>query len=152
MITSAAIDLLSDLPVVDDIDAEWPKQIILIGLCFPPSVKNALCNHHWNDRNAVSLGEIFELVISDDADPRPGYIVSPLLDIRTAGKKNTIGVIERIATIDCGRRCNLAWAAKYKKFRASHRMKGSGDLSWSFPLTEEGKKAARYKTGGLHRP
>ncbi len=150
--TSASRDLLADLPLLDDIDAQWPKHVILVALGFPSSVTKALCQYRWDDRETVSLGEIFELLISSDSDPRPGYIVSRLLDCRMVGKKSVVHVIENIAAIDFGRQCNLAWGERYRRYRDSHRMKGSGTHSWSFPITETGRLTARYKTGGLHRP
>jgi hypothetical protein len=152
MPTAAAIDLVADLPAIDDIDAEWPKEVILTALDFPSSAKRSLCAYHWEGRAAVSLGEIFELLISSDVDPRPGYIISRLLDHRNVGRQSVIRIIEGVATMDFGRRCNLEWSRRYERFRDSHRMKGSSTYSWSFPITEEGKKSARYRVGGLHRP
>ncbi|MFM8765928.1 MAG: hypothetical protein ACKOEZ_14005 [Spartobacteria bacterium] len=152
MITSAVEDVLANLPVVDDVNAVWPKDVLLFVLGFPAGARNALCNHYWRDRSTVSLFEVFDLLISWGEDPRPGYIICPLLDFRNIGRKNVLAVLDQIGTLDLGLQCNASWNEKYAIYRSSHRMKGRHDYSWSFPISEQGKKLARYKTGGLHRP
>lgn len=145
------MNLLAELRDADDVSREWPKNDLLFTLGFAASVRRNLCDWHWEGRGSVSLEEVFELVISSDQDPRPGYIISRLLDIRGAGRKGLLELVRRISCLELGGKCNSAWRAKYQRFVDSHRVKGAGDYNWSFPLTEEGKRMARFKTGGLHR-
>jgi hypothetical protein len=151
MPTSAVQDLLLDLPVIDDTEAEWPKTVLLAALGFPSSARKVLCEYYWQDRSTVSLREIFELLISSQKDPRPGYIISPLLDFRNIGRKSVLGVVGHIGTLDLGRRCDAAWKEKYTAYLHSHRMKGSGKYSWSFPISEGGKWPVRIKGAKRHR-
>lgn len=139
-----------ELRVADDLNRGWSKNDLLFTLGFTDSARRMLCDWHWERRDSVSLDEVFELVISSDEDPRPGYIISRLLDIRGVGRKGLLGVLRRIPCLELGEKCRSAWEAKYRRFLDSHRVKGAGAYNWSFPLTEEGKLLARYKTGRLH--
>jgi hypothetical protein len=130
----------------------WPKNDLLFTLGLSAAARRALCDWHWKDRELVSLEEVFELVISSDEDPRPGYVISRLLDVRNVGRIGLLKILRRISNLEFGTKCRLAWEAKYQRILNGHRLKGADAFSWSFPITEEGKSMARYKTGGLHRP
>jgi hypothetical protein len=57
----------------------------------------------------MTSAEIFELLASSERDPRPGYLVCPILDFRNVGRKNLLEMIKSMSTIDLGSKCNAAW-------------------------------------------
>jgi hypothetical protein len=100
----------------------------------------------------VSLAEIFELMISSNPDPRPGYLVCPLLDFRNIGRKSFLELVRTLSAIDFGPACNAAWQERHQWFLNAHRLKGASDYSWSFPITPEGHLMARFKGGARYWP
>lgn len=141
-----------DLANADDMTKQWPKSSLLSFCGFPASARNSLCRGYWEHQEGLTLAEVFELVISSDIDPRPGYLISRMLDVRYVGRKSFLAVIRHMETLDFGQQCNLVWQGKYAQFADAHRAKGSGDLSWSFPITDEGKRLAKFKNGREYTP
>jgi hypothetical protein len=144
--------ILDELALADDMMKEWPKADLVLALGFPAAARNSLCKWYWAEKDSVTLAEVFELVISSDTDPRAAYLVSKLLDVRNAGRKGVLAVIHHMSGVDFGPKCNLLWKAKHQRFLDAHRLKGANEYSWSFPITEEGKRMARFKTGGRCLP
>lgn len=135
----------------DDMTKQWPKSDLLLSLGFPASARNNLCRWYWEKQDTVTLAEVFELVISSDKDPRPGYLISKMLDVRCVGKKTFLSVVSYMAGLDFGKRCNLVWKSKYTQFVNAHRVRG-GKYSWSFPITDAGKLLAKFKNGSPYKP
>ncbi len=142
----------ADLANADDMTKEWPKLELLLLLGFPASARNSLCRWYWKEKDAVTLAEVFELVISSDRDPRPSYLISKMLDVQCIGIKTFFSVVSHMAELNFGKRCNLVWKNKYKQFLNAHRVKGSRKRSWSFPITDEGKLLAKFRNGAQHLP
>jgi len=140
--------LLEAIGLIDDPDAEWPIVPVLRLLGFRPSPIEGL-QSFWGGRGTVSLREIFDLIISEQPDPRPGYLIVPLLDFRHFGRKGLFTLIDQVTELDLGERCTALWQQKYALLRAAHRLCGRGSSSNSFPITEQGKRMARLKTGQL---
>jgi hypothetical protein len=129
-------NIMAGLADADDIAKQWPKSDLLLLLGFPTLARNNICRWYWGKQDTVSLDEVFDLVISSDKDPRPGYLISKMLDIRCVGKKAFLNVVNTMSLLDFGEKCNLVWKSKYTQFLTAHRVKGSRDLSWSFPITD----------------
>jgi hypothetical protein len=142
----------ADLAAADDMTKQWPKSDLLLFSGFPASARNSLCRWHWEKQDAVTLAEIFELVISSDKDPRPGYLISKMLDIRCVGKKNFLSVVTYMAGLDFGKQCNHVWKGRYTQFENAHRVRGSRKYSWSFPVTDAGKLLAKFRNGSQYNP
>lgn len=100
----------------------------------------------------ITLAEVFELVISSQNDPRPGYLISKMLDTGCVGKMTFLSVVRYMAGLDFGNRCNLVWKSKYKQFASAHRVKGSRVHSWSFPITDAGQLLAKFRNGSQYTP
>ena len=82
--------LMDELSQIDDIKKQWPKYELLSLLGFPKAVRNNLCRWYWGEQDTVSLAEVFELVISSEKDPRPGYLISKILEVRCIEKKHSL--------------------------------------------------------------
>jgi len=136
----------------DDMTKHWPKVKLLFFLGFPTAARNNLCHWHWGKQDDVTLAEVFELVISSERDPRAGYLISRMLDVRCVGKTAFLRVVRYMAGLDFGKQCNLAWKIKYSHFLNASRAKGSNVYCWSFPITEEGKLLAKTRNGKQHLP
>ncbi len=95
---------------------QWPKSDLLLSLGFPKPARNRLCRWYWEKQDTVTLAEVFELVISSEKDPRPGYLISKMLDIRCVGKKSFLSVVSSMARLDYGKQYNLIWESKYTQF------------------------------------
>ncbi len=142
----------TELAHVDDMMKQWPKSELLLFLGFPKSLRNGLCRWYWEKQETVTLAEVFELVISSEKDPRPGYLISKLLDCRCVGKKTFFNVVNFMTRLDFGKQCNLVWKSKYTQLLNAHRVKGSDEYNWSFPITEEGKLLAKFRNGAQYLP
>ena len=118
---------------------QWPKSDLLLYLGFPTLARKSLCNHYWKNQDTITLTEVFELVISSIKDPRPGYLISKMLDVQGVGKKAFLYAVNTMAEIDFGKKCNLIWKLKYAKFLDAKRVKGGRKHCWSVPITDEEK-------------
>jgi hypothetical protein len=145
-------NILKELAKTDDIMKPWPKFDMLFSLGFQETVRNNICEWYWKDKEAVTLTEVFELVICSEIDPRPGYLITKMLDFRCVGIKTFLKVVNSFSEFDFGQQCNLAWENKYTMFQNAHRVRGSGKHSWSSPITEEGKLLAKFRNGTPFMP
>ncbi len=113
-----------------------------------------LAHSHRGDRNWLSKHEEWEDVDSEYMETRLGDVFPTgrnrlhYLYIRNAAGKGVLAVIKQMSDFDFGPNCNLLWKEKHQRFLHAHRLKGAGEYSWSFPITEEGKLMARFKNGG----
>ena len=115
-------------------------------------LRNSICEWHWSNQETATLNEVFEVVISSEKDPRPGYIITKMLDFRNVGIKTYLKVVKSLSEIDFGQRCNHVWKNKYTVFLNSHRVKGCRTHSWSTPITEEGKLSTKSRNGTPYMP
>ncbi|TSA37539.1 MAG: hypothetical protein D4R65_00695 [Verrucomicrobiaceae bacterium] len=86
----------------------------------------------------LSLQELFDLVISDDDDSRPGYLVSPMLDRRTVGIKGFWKAVAALNAADFQSNIKEIWRLKHEKMLRSLRVVGSERYKWSKPLNRAG--------------
>lgn len=145
-------NILADLAAADDLTKEWPKAELLMALGFRLGVIRNLCEYYWGERESVALAEVFELLISSDPDPRPGYLICRILDFNNVGRKNFLELVKKVSSIDFGPKCNSAWQERHQLLLNAHRLKGLSAYSTSFPITPEGKLMARFRGGGLYLP
>ncbi len=152
MTSQNVYNIRAELANVDDMTKQWPKSDLLICLGFPALARNSLCRWYWEKQETVTLAEVFELVISSNKDPRPGYLISKMLGVRCVGKKTFLSVVSSMAGFDFGKKCNIFWKSKYTQFENAHRVKGNRKYSWSFPITDEGELLAKFRNGTQYVP
>ena len=145
-------NILDEVIAADDLLKKWSKADLLSTLGFPPAVRQNICRKYWQEQEFITLAEVFEIVISREKDPRPGYLISKMLDCLCVGRVAFFKAVEHISQIDLGKRCNLAWKRRYKKFTEAHRVKGSSAHCWSFPLTEADNMKAKFRNGSEYTP
>jgi hypothetical protein len=141
-------NILADLAAADDLRRKWPKIDLLHSLGFPIAVRQNICFSYLSEENYITLTDVFEIVISSKKDPRPGYLISKMLDCQCVGRVAFLKAVNHISQLDLGTQGNLAWKKRYKKFKEAHRAKGSRQQSWSFALTEAGAKMAKFSSNG----
>jgi hypothetical protein len=152
MCGKAGKNIIANLGAADDLRRKWPKADLLYSLGFPEAVRQNMCRRYWQEQECITLAEVFEIIISSKKDPRPGYLISKMLDCSCVGRVAFLKAVEHMTQLDLGNRCNLAWKRRYKKFKEAHRARGSREYSWSFPLTEAGTMMARFKNGAAYIP
>lgn len=145
-------DFSIEVANADDMMKQWPKSDLLLFCGFPKMARKSLYRWFWGEKDTLTLYEVFELVISSEKDPRPGYLISKMLDARCVGKKTFLGVMGSMAELDFGKQCNLVWKSKYANFLNAHRVKGSCQYGWSFPITDEGSFLAKFRNGARYLP
>ncbi|GAB6908216.1 hypothetical protein DESC_270003 [Desulfosarcina cetonica] len=145
-------NILKELSKTDDMKKSWPKYDILFSLGFTETIRNSICEWYWGDKETVTLEDVFEVVISSEKDPRTGYLITKMLDLRCVGIKTFLKVVNSFSEIDFGKKCNIAWRKKQEMFMSAHRVKGSREHSWSSPITEEGKGLAKFRNGTPYVP
>ena len=144
MVKQNVNNILKELAKTDDITKPWPKLDLLFSLGFPETVRNNICKWHWINKETFTLDELFEVVISSEIDPRPGYLITKMLDFRNVGIITFLKVVNSLSEIDFGQQCNLIWKNKYTMFLNAHRVRGSRKHSRSSSITEEGKLLAKF--------
>jgi hypothetical protein len=65
---------------------------------------------------------VFELAVAEKENPRPGYIVCKLINLRTIGPKTFLHVISCLNNTDMGQKCNEEWQLRYQKLKAAKRI------------------------------
>ncbi len=145
-------NIIAELIAADDLWRKWQKIDLLYTLGFPPAVRQNICRRYWQEQEFITLAEVFEIIISREKDPRPGYLISKMLDCLCVGRIAFFKAVEHISQLDLGKRCNLAWKRRYKKFAEAHRAKGSSAQCWSFPLTEADNMKAKFRNGSAYTP
>ena len=123
--------MLHEIQNADDPYRKWPKAQLLTAIGIPLKTKNILCNVYWKDENFVSLRNVFELVVSEKTDPRPGYIVSGLISLRTIGLKTFMQVTTIFSNTDMGPKCNAEWKRRYQELTAAKRIVRNSNEPWS---------------------
>jgi hypothetical protein len=137
--------MLEKISQTDDPKKLWPKEELLSSLGMPTRIKSSVCAIIWRDQEMISLHDVFELIISDERDPRPGYLISKLLDQRNVGKKSFLAIVDHLHQLNLGTQCNQLWDEKYQRFLNADRVKGSSCQRWAFAISEKGGKYAIWK-------
>lgn len=130
-----AATLLEEIRRADDLDRPWPAADLVGALHLPTVTSTALKRHFESTENpTTSLRNLMDLAISDAPDPRPGYMITPLLDLRCVGTKGFWSVINRLTELNLGESCRRYRQEKLAILQRSRRMKGPGPCSWSKPI------------------
>ena len=125
--------LAEQMRLADDLDRKWKVEDLLDALLPTQKPRNALAYcWKWDNVEAVSLRELMDLTILPEAEPRPGYLVSSLLDLRNIGVTGFWSVVDRLSALDLGERCNAEWNRRLIKLKGTWRMQGVR-MTWSKP-------------------
>jgi hypothetical protein len=124
---------MEEIRNADDLDKKWKVSCLMQGLRPKVITQNAVIRHfEWPDRKEISLRQLMDLTISEQQHPRPGYLVTPLLEVRCVGLEGFWSLVRRLAESDLGERCNLEWSRRLLRLMQCSRIVG-GQGSWSKP-------------------
>ena len=95
--------------------------------------QNALIhNFEWDEIPEVSLRELMDLAIPERDHPKPGYLITPLLDCRCVGVEGFWSVVSGLTESNLGEKCNQEWRKRLARLRQALRIVGM-QRTWSKP-------------------
>ena len=130
--------MLDELLNTKDPNRKWPAEEMIQALGLPIRLAHSFSHHDDEPPRQLSLQELFDLVISDDDDPRPGYLISPMLDRRCVGMKAFWKAVAGLNAADFQSNIKEIWRLKHEKMLRSLRVIGSERYKWSKPLSPAG--------------
>jgi len=126
--------LLQDIRWEDDLDRKWKIEELMGALLLPIRARTALgYGSEWKKVTELSLRELMDLVISDEPHPKPGFLLTPLVDFRNVRLKTFWETVRRLTELDLGDRCNQEWRRRLERLRQASRLHGGQRYSWSKP-------------------
>lgn len=130
-----ALCTLELLRAVDSPDRKWPTSELMCAFRFSTRVRHVIEHYcEWKGIGSLSLRDLFNIFVSDDASPKPGVVITPFLDIRCAGPTGLWEAIDRITALDLGVEGNLLWSTKLRRLQLGTRIKGTGRCRWTKPI------------------
>jgi len=124
--------LLQEIRWEDDPDRKWKVEQLTDALLLPIRARTSL-GYRWKKVTELSLRDLMELVISDNPHPKPGFLLTPLVDFRNVRLKTFWETVERLTELDLGERCNQEWRRRLERLRQASRLHGGQRYSWSKP-------------------
>jgi hypothetical protein len=126
--------LLQEVRWADDLDRKWKVEELMDGLLLPIRARTSL-GYLWEWKNVtqLSLREFMDLIISNNPSPKPGFLLTPLVDFRNVRLKTFWSVAKRLAELDLGDSCNREWSRRLERLKQSQRIHGGRRYSWSKP-------------------
>ncbi len=124
--------LLQEIRWEDDPDRKWKVEQLTDALLLPIRARTSL-GYRWKKVTELSLRDLMELVISDNPHPKPGFLLTPLVDFRNVRLKTFWETAERLTELDLGERCNQEWRRRLERLRQASRLHGGQRYSWSKP-------------------
>lgn len=119
----------------DDLDRKWPVEDLIDAIGVGGVTRTGLKRHfEWAGLAETTLRHMMDLTISDKADPRPGYLITPLLGLRWLSIVSFWSMVNALTEVDMGTRCNKHWASKLALLRQSTRILADRPYSWSKPI------------------
>ncbi len=126
--------LREEIRQADDLDKKWVVVDLVDALRLITVTRYALVNHFkWSQTPEISLRELMDLAISQKTDSRPGYLITPLLNVRCVGAKGFWSVVNCLTKVDLGERCNQEWSERLERLKRCGRIRGATPYSWSKP-------------------
>ncbi len=127
---------LDALRMSDDPERRWPV-LTLVEALVPIAVTRTSLLAHYESSSVVevSMRDFMDMVVSDGDCPRPGFALTPILDIRKVGKKGFWFTVSRLSDVGLGSRCQALWPQKLERLKRVHRIKGPHPHSWSKPAS-----------------
>jgi len=132
-----AVTLAEQMQQADDLNRKYNVNDLLEVLNPAAMTRKALANFwEWKKVEEVSLRELMDMAIVEETDPKPGYLVTQLLDLRCVGIKGFWSVVNRLTALDLGARCNAEWSRRRIKLKGCWRVYGVRH-GWSKPLAPD---------------
>ena len=97
----------------------------------------------WHDVTEITLREFMDLVISDKPHRKPGFLITPLLDVRNVKLHTFWSTVKRLTEADLGRECNLEWKRRLTRLNQASRIVGG------VPLTRRVGDSCPARAGGM---
>ena len=137
--------LLEQIRKADDLKKKWRVADLVDAFVLMSMTTNALLHHYEQaKRKEITLEDLMELIISEIPDGRPGFLITPLLSIRSVGEKGFWNMVCALAETDLGRRCNQEWSRRLEKLKRASRIHGTAAASWT-KSCEAGLKLLKAK-------
>jgi hypothetical protein len=119
----------------DDPDKKWKVSFLVYALRPKVMTQNALIHHFkWAKTPEISLRDLMDVTISEQDHPKPGYLITPLLDFRVVGLKGFWSMVRQLTESDLGDRCNEEWRKRLGRLKQASRIVAGGRYSWSKPI------------------
>lgn len=109
--------LLEDIRILDDIDKNWPAEILIEGLQFIWRAERCLIAHFVCSGSCeISLRSIMDFLITDYEEiPHDLYEACPAYKQKEVGRKTYGALIECLSEQDLGCAFGLEWKKRLKK-------------------------------------
>ena len=96
---------------------------MLDALNLPTRVRTAIGYRcEWKKISEMTLREVMELVIPDQGNAKPGYLVTHMLDFRKRQNSNVLAYGEATDESNLGTQCNLEWKRRLGRLMAASRI------------------------------
>jgi len=132
VLSSRSSRFMETIRRADDPDKKWKVGYLVQALRQKVITQNAITHHfEWAKQSEVSLRELMDLAVSPKEHPKPGYLITPLLDFRCVGLRGFWSAVRQLTESDLGERCNEEWRKRLIRLRHALRIVGGGRCSWS---------------------
>ncbi len=126
--------ILEEIRHADDLDKKWPAVDLIDALRLIKITRNAISKHFKNAGvEEISLRELMDQAISGVDDKRPGYLITPLLELNGIGKIGFCSVVNQLSNLSLGNNCDKEWKKRIAILRGCWRLIGNHPGSWSKP-------------------
>lgn len=126
--------ICSRMRALDDPGVPWAIDDLVAALGLRGTIRTAVLRHFdWLGEPSLTLGGLFDWVVSNTPHRRPGYAICPSLDGRCVGTIGFRALVQAITARDLGPRANALWNRKLDILRRSSQIVGER-RTWSKPL------------------
>jgi hypothetical protein len=124
---------LKEIRKVDDLNKKWKVSYLAQAIRPLVMTQNAITHHfEWGKTPEISLLKLMELAISDRHHPKPGFLLTPLLEVRCVGVEGFWSLVGRLTKADLGEACNREWRRRLPRLHGCSRIAGR-ETYWSKP-------------------
>ena len=126
--------ILEEIRRTDDLKKKWPTPDLIDALRLIAITRNALLKHFKSvGTEEISLRELMDQAILGLDDKRPGYLLTPLLDLKCVGKIGFFSVVSQLSNLSLGKNCDKEWKKRIAILRRCSRLISTRPGSWSEP-------------------
>jgi hypothetical protein len=133
ILSARSTHFLDEIRKVDDLNHKWKVGYLAQAIHPLVMTQNAIIHHfEWGKIPEIALLELMELAISDKQHPKPGCLLTPLLEVRCVGVKGFWSLVGRLTQVDIGETCNREWRRRSTRLQECSRIAGR-ETYWSKP-------------------
>jgi len=126
--------ILEEIRRTDDLDKKWPSVDLIDALRLIAMTRRALLKHFKRvGTEEISLRELMDQAISGLDEKRPGYLLTPLLDLKCVGKIGFFSVVNQLSNLSLGKNCDKEWKKRIVILRRCSRLISTRPGSLSKP-------------------